>query len=113
MANRTSPFFDTATKLGKIVAFLGVSALCGVLAAGLLLPAAAMGGATATAGGDMLDQLPAELKEEPLSVPSRVLDKDGNVLATFYAENRVPVELEQISENMQDAIIAIEDERFY
>ncbi len=113
MANRTSPFFDTATTLGKIVAFLGVSALCGVLAAGLMLPAAAMGGAAATAGGDMLDQLPAELKEEPLSVPSRVLDKDGNILATFYAENRVPVSLDQISQDMQDAIIAIEDERFY
>ncbi|REE04030.1 penicillin-binding protein [Citricoccus nitrophenolicus] len=113
MANRKSPFFDTATTLGKIVAFLGVSALCGVLAAGLMLPMAAVGGATATAGGEMLDQLPAELKEEPLSVPSRVLDKDGNVLATFYAENRVPVELDQISQNMQDAIISIEDERFY
>ncbi|MCY1157477.1 MAG: penicillin-binding protein [Citricoccus sp.] len=113
MVNRKSPFFDTATTLGKIVAFLGVSALCGVLAAGLLLPAAAMGGATATAGGEMLDQLPAELKEEPLSVPSRVLDKDGNVLATFYAENRVPVELDEISDNMKDAIVAIEDERFY
>ncbi|MFC7401248.1 transglycosylase domain-containing protein [Citricoccus sp. GCM10030269] len=113
MANRKSPFFDTATTLGKIVAFLGVSALCGVLAAGLMLPMAAVGGATATAGGDMLDQLPAELKEEPLSVPSRVLDKDGNLLATFYAENRVPVSLDKISQNMQDAIISIEDERFY
>ncbi|MGM7671102.1 transglycosylase domain-containing protein [Microbacterium sp. A93] len=113
MANRKSPFFDTATTLGKIVAFLGVSALCGVLAAGLMLPMAAVGGATATAGGDMLDQLPAELKEEPLSVPSRVLDKDGTVLATFYAENRVPVTLDEISQNMQDAIISIEDERFY
>ncbi|MEO9248616.1 transglycosylase domain-containing protein [Citricoccus nitrophenolicus] len=113
MANRKSPFFDTATTLGKIVAFLGISALCGVLAAGLLLPMAAVGGATATAGGDMLDQLPAELKEEPLSVPSRVLDKDGAVLATFYAENRVPVSLDEISQNMQDAIISIEDERFY
>lgn len=113
MANRKSPFFDTATTLGKIVAFLGVSALCGVLAAGLLLPMAAVGGATATAGGDMLDQLPAELKEEPLSVPSRVLDQDGKILATFYAENRVPVTLDEISQNMQDAIISIEDERFY
>lgn len=113
MANRKSPFFDTATTLGKIVAFLGVSALCGVLSAGLLLPMAAVGGATATAGGDMLDQLPAELKEEPLSVPSRVFDKDGNVLATFYAENRVPVSLDKISQDMQDAIISIEDERFY
>jgi membrane peptidoglycan carboxypeptidase len=113
MANRKSPFFDTATTLGKIVAFLGVSALCGVLAAGLLLPVAAAGGASATAGSDMLDQLPAELKEEPLSVPSRVFDKDGNLLATFYAENRVPVALDDISKNMQDAIISIEDERFY
>lgn len=113
MAKSTSPFFDTATTLGKIVAFLGISALCGVLAAGLMMPMAAMGGALANSGQEVFDQLPAELKEEPLSVPSRVLAEDGTVLATFYAENRVPVKLDEISQTMKDAIVSIEDERFY
>lgn len=113
MAKSTSPFFDTATTLGKIVAFLGVSALCGVLAAGLFLPMASMGGALASSGREVLDQLPAELTEEPLSVPSQVLAEDGTVLATFYAENRIPVTLDEISDNMKNAIVSIEDERFY
>src|SRR5699024_10741012 len=42
-----------------------------------------------------------------------ILDQDGNEIATFYAEDRTPVELDQISDHMIDAIIAIEDERFY
>ena len=77
MAKSTSPFFDTATTLGKIVAFLGISALCGVLAAGLMMPMAAMGGALADSGQEVFDQLPAELKEEPLSVPSRGSRRQG------------------------------------
>ncbi|GAB3192860.1 transglycosylase domain-containing protein [Nesterenkonia suensis] len=113
MAPRKSPLFDTATTLGKIMSFLGVSALCGVLAAGLIFPLAATGGAAATAGSQMLEELPAELREEPLSVPSKVLAEDGTEIAQFYAENRQPVDLEDISQPMRDAIIAIEDERFY
>ena len=34
-------------------------------------------------------------------------------IATFYAEDRTPVDLEDVSQHMIDAIIAIEDERFY
>ncbi|MEE1621366.1 transglycosylase domain-containing protein [Zafaria sp. Z1313] len=113
MAGRKSPFFDTATTLGKIVAFFGVSALCGVLAAGLLIPAASVAGSSASAGIEFFEALPAELREEPLSVPSRVLAKDGSTIATFYAENRVPVTLDKVSENMRKAIVSIEDERFY
>ncbi|MDS2171139.1 MULTISPECIES: transglycosylase domain-containing protein [unclassified Nesterenkonia] len=113
MAPRKSPLFDTATTLGKIMSFLGVSALCGVLAAGLIFPLAASGGAAAAAGSEMLEQLPAELREEPLSVPSHILAEDGTEIAQFYAENRKPVGIEDISQEMQDAIVAIEDERFY
>ncbi|MEO9247938.1 transglycosylase domain-containing protein [Citricoccus nitrophenolicus] len=103
----------TSTTAGKILSFLGVSALAGLLVAGLFLPLAVTGGATAATGQKMIEQFPAELREEPVSVPSRILAEDGTELATFYAENRKPVELERISQNMQDAIIAIEDERFY
>lgn len=65
-------------------------------------------------GNDVLDEIPAELREEPISTPSRVYANDGEtVIATFYAGNREPVAIEDISQPMQDAIIAIEDERFY
>ncbi|WP_246858554.1 transglycosylase domain-containing protein [Citricoccus sp. SGAir0253] len=102
-----------STTAGKILVFLGVSALAGVLVAGLAVPLAATGGATAATGSDLIEEFPAELREEPISVPSRVLASDGTELARFYAENRDPVTLDQISQDMQDAIIAIEDERFW
>ena len=114
MPPRKSPLFDTATTVGKIMSFLGISALCGLLFVGLVFPLAATGGAAASAGSDILEGVPAELTEEPLSTPSRIYANDGEtLLATFYAENRNPVALEDISQEMQNAMIAIEDERFY
>ncbi len=99
--------------LSKLLAFFGISALLGALGAGMMLPAGMLTGAASQVGTEMLDKLPAELNEEPMSTPSSILDQDGNEIATFYAEDRTPVELDQISDHMKDAIIAIEDERFY
>ncbi|MFL4476107.1 transglycosylase domain-containing protein [Paeniglutamicibacter sp. MACA_103] len=113
MAAKKSPFFDTATTLGKIVAFFGVSALSGVLAAGLMVPIASLAGSSATAGTEIFDALPASFKGEPIAQPSKILAKDGSTIATFYSENRQPVKLKNISKVMQKAIISIEDERFY
>lgn len=113
MAAKKSPFFDTATTLGKIVAFFGVSALSGVLAAGLLVPVASIAGSGAKAGAEIFDALPASFKEEPIAEPSKILAADGSTLATFYSENRQPVKLEDISPIMRKAIVSIEDERFY
>ncbi len=48
------------------------------------------------------------------SASSVVLDRDGNVLATIHAgEDREPVAMEQIAPTLPDAVVAIEDERFY
>lgn len=114
MPPRKSPLFDTATTVGKIMSFLGISALCGLLFAGLVFPLAATGGAAVSAGSDVLEEVPAELTEEPLSTPSRIYANDGEtLLATFYEENRTPVALDDVAQPMQDALIAIEDERFY
>lgn len=113
MAQPKSSFFDTATTLGKVISFFGISALCGALAAGLMLPLGMLGGAAATTGSDLLDELPTELQEEPMSEPSRILASDGSTIATFYAEDRTPVELDDISDYMKDAIVSVEDERFY
>lgn len=113
MAGSKSPLFDTATTLGKIVAFFGVSAICGVLAAGLLVPIASLAGASANASVEFFEELPDDLRQDPLSVPSTLVARDGTTLATFYEQNRQPVSIDEISEPMQKAIVAIEDERFY
>ncbi|MFF2344999.1 transglycosylase domain-containing protein [Pseudarthrobacter sp. NPDC058119] len=113
MATRNNPLFDTATTLGKILLFLGVSAICGVLVAGLLVPAAAVSGSAASGSIDFFDSLPAELKVDPPSQTTRILAADGSEIASVYTENRTKVPLDQISPNMKNAIIAVEDSRFY
>ncbi|WP_155849967.1 transglycosylase domain-containing protein [Arthrobacter sp. H41] len=113
MAARKSPLFDTATTLGKIIAFLGISALSGVLAAGLLVPVAAAAGTGASASIQFFEELPAELERDALAQPTDILAADGSLIATLYKENRQPVTLDQISPNMTDALLAIEDARFY
>ncbi|WP_159828429.1 transglycosylase domain-containing protein [Arthrobacter sp. 9AX] len=113
MATRKNPLFDTATTLGKILVFLGVSALCGVLVAGLLVPAAAVSGSAASGSIEFFDTLPAELKVDPPNQTTRILAADGSEIASVYTENRTKVALDQISPFMKDAVIAVEDSRFY
>ncbi|HBH57123.1 MAG TPA: glycosyl transferase, partial [Arthrobacter bacterium] len=78
MVTRRNPIFDTATTLGKILGFLGVSAICGVLVAGLLVPAAAVSGSAASGSINFFDTLPAELKVDPPSQTTRILAADGS-----------------------------------
>jgi membrane peptidoglycan carboxypeptidase len=113
MATGKNPLFDTATTLGKIFLFLGVSAICGVLVAGLLVPAAAVSGSAASGSIQFFDTLPAELKVDPPSQSTTILASDGSPIANLYAENRTRVSLDQMSPHIKDAIIAIEDSRFY
>jgi len=63
-----------------------------------------------------MEDLP-ELEDYSVSevaLTSKIYDSDGNLLATFHGEeNRELVSYEQIPRNLIDAVIAIEDERFY
>src|SRR5699024_7272901 len=93
--------------------FFGISVLLGAIGPGVLLPAGMLAGAASQVGTEMLEQLPAELNEEPLSTPSVILDQDGQEIATFYAEDRTPVDLDDMSVRMINAFIAIADEWFY
>ncbi len=48
------------------------------------------------------------------SVTTSILDKDGNSIGNLHAgENRVPVDFDEISPNAVNALVAIEDQRFY
>src|SRR5699024_815992 len=49
----------------------------------------------------------------PLAQQSRMLAADGSEIATFYWQNREEVEFDDISQEMKDATVAVEDYRFY
>lgn len=93
--------------------FLAVSLLAGVLLSGVAVPFVAMASGGARAAVGTLDYLPAEFDTPEQSQRSRILMANGDVLSTFFDENRIYVPLDQISQEMQDAQIAIEDHRFY
>ncbi|MEV4990808.1 transglycosylase domain-containing protein [Pseudarthrobacter sp. LMD1-1-1.1] len=101
------------TVLGRILGFLAASVMCGVLAASLVVPAVAAAGMGVSSSIGFFDSLPAELTVQPPSQATKVLTSDGQQIATFYAENRVKVPLDQMSPFIKEGIVAIEDSRFY
>ncbi|HYI59565.1 MAG TPA: transglycosylase domain-containing protein [Microlunatus sp.] len=112
-SDRSRPRPGRLRRLHAGLLFLVVSALCGVLAAGVAMPAvgAAVLGGKAAEG--TLDDLPAAFDQPAQSQRSEVQDVNGDVLAYFYDENRVYVPLDEIAPVMKQAIISIEDHRFY
>ncbi|MGN6782901.1 MAG: transglycosylase domain-containing protein [Marmoricola sp.] len=108
---RTGLTFGTvASHLGVLVA---LSAVIGVLMAGLAVPVVSALGLGAHALDDSLHALPQALQTEPLAQRTRVLDRRGKLIATFYDQNRVNVPLDEVAPIMRRAIVAIEDYRFY
>ena len=109
---------STTVALSRIVAllaaFLAVSVVAGVLAAGLFLPAVGATGSATRGTVDWFDSIDPTLKEPPLSQGSTMYASDGKtVIARFYEENRVVTSLNRIAPVMRQAIVAIEDSRFY
>ena len=102
-----------AAGLGRLVGFVAVSAICGVLAASLMLPSMAAAGMTVSNSITFFNSLPGELTVDPPAQSTKMVTSDGQPIATFYEENRVRVPLDQMSPFIKDAIIAIEDSRFY
>ena len=110
---RSRPRVGLGTVVSHLTVIVAVSAVLGVLVAGLVVPAVGLIGYGAKATSDSMRNLPTELKANPLPQRTRVLDRDGKLLATFYTENRVNVSLDQVAPVMRKAIVAIEDYRFY
>ncbi|VEI13165.1 Penicillin-binding protein 1A [Trueperella bialowiezensis] len=99
-----------------IVALLSFFLLTGIgggLMAAAALPFAATTGTVANAGARMFDDLPTDIDFTRPSEQSVILAADGSKLATFYAENRIIVASDEISQHIKNAAVAIEDERFY
>ena len=62
-----------------------------------------------------LDDLPdySDISAFETSLPSRIYSAEGTLMARFMIERREPVEFEEISPYLIQAIVAVEDERFF
>jgi membrane peptidoglycan carboxypeptidase len=87
-------------------------ALAGVVSALVVLPVVGGIGLATRNSAQAFSSLPSDLTQVPLPQQNTLLDADGNVLAVLFAQNRIEVPLEEIAPIMQQAIIAIEDQRF-
>ncbi|MCL3778464.1 penicillin-binding protein [Actinomyces sp. 186855] len=96
-----------------LLAFVLLSGVGGVLTAGFALPFVGATSAVTHAGAQLFDELPTDFNILEPSEVSVIRAADGTEIAQFYAENRIVVPLDQISVNMQNAIVAVEDQRFY
>ncbi|MFI5934418.1 transglycosylase domain-containing protein [Actinoplanes sp. NPDC051494] len=110
--------FWTRKRERSLFANSGSLVICGLLAgvvvAAASFPAVAMSGLAAKAGSEGFAELPDTL--ETLSAPqvTRIFASDGKTqIAVMYDEFRSDVPLDEISVNMQNAIVAAEDHQFY
>lgn len=101
------------TKKAAFLQFVAVSAVAGVVAAGLAIPGVGVATASANSAVEIFDSLPATLEIQDLGEKSTMLAADGSELAEFYWQNRVEVPLDEISQEMQDATISVEDYRYF
>ncbi|MBE3202856.1 penicillin-binding protein [Frankia sp. CH37] len=96
------------TRIGLVVTAMGVTV-------GLLvLPLLSAVGLFAKASADHFLALPSDLVTPPLPQSSKILASDGSLIATLRgAEDREVVDGADIPKIMREAIVSIEDARFY
>ncbi len=124
---RGETIFTRTSVLGRLIAF---SAIAGVLAAAMVIPVVAATGVLVRNQADKFTTL--SLNTNGLPQRSEILDRNGHRLAWVYSVDvpyytsptraselkyggwdRAPVAYDQISPNMVNALVAIEDSRFW
>ena len=101
--------------LRALFGLLMISALAGVLVAGMALPFVGTAGLAAKSASDHFEDIPDDLKTPDLPQRSQILAADGSVIATVWGDfgNRVIVPFDAISPNVWQALVATEDSRFF
>jgi len=100
-------------RLVLVVAFLVTSLVAGVFAAAIAMPTLGAASILAKTAIDAFESYPKELSDPVLSQRSEIVDANGKRIAYLYDQNREVVPLKKIAPVMQEAMIAIEDARFY
>lgn len=115
-ADRVDRRGNRATRFGQapqlMAWFVVTSMILGILVGGLTLPVAAAVAGGVGASADLLTGS-AELTDPKLPQTSVMTAADGTKIASFYTENRTEVPLAKISPWLQQAVVAVEDARFY
>ena len=101
------------SRVGALAKLLVVLVVAGGLVAAVLLPFVGGAGLIARNSTTLLDALPVELTDQTPNGNSKMLAANGELITEFYENNRTPVTPDQISPVMKQAIVDIEDSRFY
>ena len=113
MSHSHSRAVRPAQLLALLLAFLSVSSLMGVVAAGMLVPVTGPTALAAKSVPTLFNELPGDLQTVAPAEESQLLDSSGGVIAHFYDKQRIVVPSANIADVMKKAIVAIEDKRFY
>jgi membrane peptidoglycan carboxypeptidase len=115
MASHPPRPFRGSGPLRALFGLLMISALAGVLVAGMALPFVGTAGLAAKSASDHFEDIPDDLKTPDLPQRSQILAADGSVIATVWGDfgNRVIVPFDAISPNVWQALVATEDSRFF
>ncbi len=103
----------TSAGVARFGLAVAVSAVAGVLVAGLVMPLVAGAGVLAKTASQDFENLPSVLVQPLLPQQTKIVTADGKLLATIYSQNRQYVPIAQISPLLQQAVVSIEDSRFY
>ena len=104
---------STVRRLRTVAQLLAAVLVAGALVAGVLFPWIGGSGLVARNSASLLDALPVELTDRTLPGNSIMLAANGEPITGFYELNRAPVGPDQIAPVMKQAMVAIEDARFY
>jgi penicillin-binding protein 1A len=113
VAGREEALSETLLKAFLLLFVMGFGALLFALA---LLPPAAAAGRAVQEFADEFNEIGADVDLAFPRIPERstIYARDGSVLATLYLdENRDIVRLDRVNPVAVDAVVAIEDARFY
>ncbi|MGY1811482.1 transglycosylase domain-containing protein [Blastococcus sp. SYSU D00820] len=101
---------------GRVSTLLKLAAsivVAGALVAALLFPWIGGPGLAAQTSTSLFGDIPAELTDQTPPGNTVLLAANGEPITWFYEENRAPVTGDQVAQVMKEAMVAIEDARFY
>jgi membrane peptidoglycan carboxypeptidase len=99
--------------VGTLLTLAGTTAVAGALLGVLLLPWVGGPALVAQQSTSLLGEPPQELTDQPPAGNTVMLAANGEPITYFYEHDRAPVESGQIAQVMKQAMVAIEDARFY
>lgn len=104
---------DRGRAFSTLFRLLGAGVVAGVLVAFIALPGVGSAGLTARDAANNFENMDSRMSTASPSERTVVYDANGKQVASFFDKYRESVRLDQIAPIMRQAIVDIEDSRFY